>query len=108
MYLEIFPTFEFLGWYTTGETQESDMETHKSLLAMTDNPLYLNLRSDPSAYADIENMPVSLMETVVTVAQGLTSYTFKQTPYHVETTESERIAVDQVAKAAPGDTLEFT
>ena len=108
MYLQIFPDFEFLGWYSTGEPLPQDIETHKSLMTINENPLYLTLRSDPKDFTDIERMPVDLMECSVTVAAGQTNYEFKSIPYKIETAETERISVDQIAKAVKSTDSEFT
>ena len=77
-------------------------------MTINENPLYLTLRSDPKDYTDIERMPVDLMETVVTVAAGNTTYGFKPVPFKIETAETERISVDQIAKAVKSTDSEFT
>ena len=77
-------------------------------MTINENPLYLNLASDPKSYADIERLPVDLMETVVTISSGVTNYEFKAVPYKIETAEAERISVDQIAKAVKSTDSEFT
>lgn len=117
-YLEVFPNYEFLGWYSTGSTaQESDAPLHKKLqeISGNENPFLLLLDTtklqNPQA-AQSEELPIKVYDSVAHIAEGATSVGWKELPYIIDTLEAERIAVNHVAKSATtattGHTSDFT
>jgi len=98
----VFPLYDFLGWYSTGSgVQPSDIEVHRQVMELNESPLYLLL--DPSACtrADQKELPVTIFESELHVIEDRPTMLFGKAPYKIETQESERIAVDHVAKIGP-------
>lgn len=99
-YNKIFPTFEFLGWYSSYHTDpladqlNNDLKTHRKLLEVNENPLYLVLSTNSHG----SDLPVTIYETIVQMENNVTSVKFNSIPYKIETVEAERISVDHVAK----------
>ncbi|CAG9325950.1 unnamed protein product [Blepharisma stoltei] len=110
MLLEIFPNYEFLGWYSTGKLHERDMLIQRSLVNFNENPLYLVLNTVDPPPKESEDLPVELYESHVQVMENQTNYQFKQLTYTIETTDPERIAVDYVSRAgaATGEFSEYS
>ena len=107
MVLQIFPNFEFLGWYSTGAVEGSDMEMQKTLINFSEQILYLNFNTTIATSEEV--LPVDIYETHVTVSENATKYEHFKVKYSVETTDSERISVDFVSKkgAGTGDTSAY-
>lgn len=108
MILEIFPQFEFLGWYSTGAFSPKDMEIQKTLMNFSEQQLYLNFNT--TLTTSEETLPVDIYETHVIVSENFTNYEFRKAQYSIETTDSERISVDFVSKkgAGTGDSSQYT
>ena len=100
MVMQIFPQYEFLGWYSTGTCSPSDMEIQKSLINFSEHLLYLNF--DTSLTTPEDALPVEFYETHVTVAENSTTHHFRKVPYSIETTDAERISVDFVSSTGTG------
>jgi COP9 signalosome complex subunit 6 len=100
MVLQIFPTYEFLGWYSTGQYHPSDMDIQKTLTNFSENILYLNFNT--TIVTSEETLPVDIYETHVTVTENSTNYEYRKAQYSIETTDSERISVDFVSKKGSG------
>lgn len=98
-YLEVFPRYEFLGWYSTGpQPEEADKALHKKIqeVGANENPFALLVDADKMSRekaSQSEELPVKV-------------------PYIIDTLEAERIAVNHVAKsattAAAGYSSDFT
>eukprot|EP00742_Colponemidia_sp_Colp-10_P002584 GILJ01002760.1.p1 GENE.GILJ01002760.1~~GILJ01002760.1.p1 ORF type:complete len:303 (+),score=34.47 GILJ01002760.1:47-955(+) len=102
-YHQVFPTYEMLGWYSTGRgVQAGDIVIHKQVGAFNENPLFLLL--DPEVVPGRKDLPISIYESVLHVVENTTSFNFLKVGYKIETVEAERISVDHVAKATPTDT----
>ncbi|UZJ55425.1 hypothetical protein CBS101457_004745 [Exobasidium rhododendri] len=105
---QVFPTFEFLGWYSIGHLpQPSDMDIHKQLIEYNESPLFLQLSPGPSSLSRAKaggELPIAIYETHVEMPDAQSSGTsgpamfFRPASYHVETGEAERIAVDHTSK----------
>jgi len=113
---EVFPLYEFLGWYSTGSAPtEADLETHKTLLQMNESPLFLIVDPTVSHYISPgvsttttggaqsreQQLPVYLFETSVHIVQEKPFLSFSALPYKIDTVPSERISIDHVANLAP-------
>lgn len=109
-YLEVFPTYEFLGWYTTGnQPQESDKALHKKIQEVTanENPFLLLLdceRLQQKNAAQSEELPVKVYDSTAHIDQGATKVDWNEVPYAIDTLEAERIALNHVAKSATATT----
>jgi len=117
-YLEVFPTYEFLGWYSTGSSpQESDKALHKKIqeVSANENPFVLLLdteRMNREKINQSEELPVKVYDSTAHLEAGSLKIEWNEVPYAIDTLEAERIAVNHVAKtataAAAGHTSDFT
>ena len=98
MVLEIFPQYEFLGWYSTGQIDPKDMDIQKSLINFSEHLLYLNF--DNTLSTPDEVLPVDIYESHVSVSENSTIHEFRKMQYSIETTDAERISVDFVSKTS--------
>ncbi|GAA6060312.1 hypothetical protein JCM10212_002953 [Sporobolomyces blumeae] len=106
---QVFPTFDFLGWYTVGEAPTpQETHLHKQFLAYNESPLFLQLSAvassgsapDPSS----KDLPVTVYETVLEPSdKGEPEPVFVKVEYDVETGEAEKVAVDEVSKVHQDD-----
>lgn len=121
---QVFPQLELVGWYSTGsDIHPSDINIHKSIASINENPLYLLFDTEMHS-TESKQLPVHIFESEVRLAgsdaakadtspandaaaggskalQG-SSLVFAKASYVIETVEAERIAVDQVAKIDTG------
>jgi len=101
-YLEVFPQYEILGWYSHKTNRESTLDSKDAALraqflqlSQNDNPLLVLLEaSSPNR----EELPVTLYDSVVKI--GTDEVVWTSLPYSIDTSDAERIAVDHVAKRA--------
>ncbi|PSC73827.1 COP9 signalosome complex subunit 6a [Micractinium conductrix] len=99
-YKQTFPQQDVVGWYATGtELSDADMAIQRKLMDINESPVFLRL--DPSCEPSRKDLPVYLYESELHVLDGVPSFIFVQAKYTVETSEAERIGVDQVAKILP-------
>lgn len=100
-YTKIFPSFEFLGWYSSSsknEPTDADKIVHKKMQAYNENSLYLILNSSVSqkSAAGRKELPVFIYDTSI-LSSGI-GFQYNLIQYKIETLESERISVDHIAK----------
>ncbi|KAL4439478.1 hypothetical protein ABPG77_008807 [Micractinium sp. CCAP 211/92] len=99
-YKQTFPQQDVVGWYATGgELTEADMHIQRKLMEVNESPVFLRL--DPSKDPSQKDLPVFLYESELHVVDGVPSFIFVQSKFTIETSEAERIGVDQVAKILP-------
>ncbi|KAI7842094.1 hypothetical protein COHA_004289 [Chlorella ohadii] len=99
-YKQTFPQQDMVGWYATGtDISDADMAIQRKLMEINESPVFLRL--DPSKDAAQKDLPVYLYESELHVLEGVPSFIFVQAKYTIETSEAERIGVDQVAKILP-------
>ena len=93
--VQVFPSYELLGWWTAApRLTAADMAIHQQLTAHNEMPLLLHL--DPSS--DCENLPVKIYESVFQAA--INSSIFVNVDFVIDTSDSERVAVDYVMQSA--------
>jgi len=100
LYKQTYPTFDFLGWYSTGNQTPTpgDLLVQKQLEEFNENPLYLLL--DPTqATPEARELPISVYEPEVKVVDEKLKSFFATVKYQIATGEAERVAVDYIAKA---------
>lgn len=117
-YLEVFPRYEFLGWYSTGKLPlDSDKGLHKKMQEVTgnENPFALLLDTealDREKAAQPEELPVKVYDSVTHITEGISTIEWSEVPYLIDTLEAERISVNHVAKSATtassGHSSDFT
>jgi COP9 signalosome complex subunit 6 len=106
LYLEVFPRYEFLGWYSTGTApQEPDKALHKKIqeVSANENPFYLLLdteRMDREKAAQSEEFPIMVYDATAHISGAEAQVQWNEVPYTFDTLEAERIAVNHVAKSA--------
>jgi COP9 signalosome complex subunit 6 len=94
---QVFPRLDLVGWYATGDSMDAqDLSINQEIMAMNESPciLLLDTTIDPLR----KNLPVTLYETEVHILDGAPTSTLVTADYSIETSDAERIGVDQVAK----------
>eukprot|EP00588_Corethron_pennatum_P011516 CAMPEP_0194272410 /NCGR_PEP_ID=MMETSP0169-20130528/5991_1 /TAXON_ID=218684 /ORGANISM="Corethron pennatum, Strain L29A3" /LENGTH=324 /DNA_ID=CAMNT_0039015069 /DNA_START=98 /DNA_END=1072 /DNA_ORIENTATION=- len=90
LHAEVFPLQEAVGWYRVGDAVEaSDLTVQSQITAHVADPLFVLIRTEPEDGA--KEVPVSLYEAV--------GGAFVPMEFELEASESERIAIEHVAKA---------
>jgi COP9 signalosome complex subunit 6 len=101
LYKRGFEAIDIVGWYSTGkDVHEHDLSLHQQMEQFNENPFYLLL--DPQPLPGAKELPIHLLETnVKTVAGSNTVLTeFERVPYHIDSNDAERIAVDHVSRVS--------
>jgi len=100
-----YPTYECLGWYSTGKKITQLHQTiHKLISKYNERPLlllfnpFVELGSGLSGSSG-SDLPISLFEQTVHVAHDKVTIDFVQTKYYVAADEAERITVVHCAKS---------
>ncbi|KAI9310169.1 maintenance of mitochondrial structure and function-domain-containing protein [Dichotomocladium elegans] len=92
---QVFPNLDFMGWYTIGTSPtEADLKLQEQFLQVNESAIFLQL--DPSS--GTRDFPVHIYESTLDIIDQQARLVFVKAPYHVETNEAERVAVDHVAK----------
>lgn len=93
------PKYEIMGWYATGKAlSDKEKAMYEQVVPFNESPLLLLLDVHPDASA--REIPMTLFETEYKVGAGVTpELRFMKTIYRIETTDSERLAVDHIARA---------
>jgi len=105
-YLEVFPKYEFVGWYSSGACpQESDKALHKKIQEVSgnENPFVLLIdveRMNRERANQSEELPVKVYDSTTHLEGGSVKVEWNEIPYAIDTLEAERIAVNHVAKTA--------
>lgn len=95
-YMQVFPTYDLVGWYTSGRGLTShDTVPHQTIMQMNESPIVILM--DPTPPEGTTQLPLWVYETVVRIEGDSPSYDFSKVPYVMESEESERISVDNVA-----------
>mmetsp|Transcript_1171 Transcript_1171/g.1338 ORF Transcript_1171/g.1338 Transcript_1171/m.1338 type:complete len:334 (+) Transcript_1171:23-1024(+) len=95
---EVFKTYDFLGWYSTGDALlPEDIEIQKQLLELNENPLYLLLGTNIAMNA--REIPLKIYESQIKFVNDAAVQTFVSTGYKIDTGSAEGVAVDHVANA---------
>jgi len=103
---KVFPTYEFLGWYSTGSTaQPADIDVHRQFLEINESPLYLLLDTVACGNPNTRDLPISIFESELHLINEQPTLLFVKVPYKIETGEAERISVDHVAKVTPSGAI---
>lgn len=117
---QVFPTFDLLGWYSSGSIPlPQDMAIHRQLLEYNESPLFLQLSPSQKTIDQARSkgeLPIGIYETFVDVSQSIRpdqgetaglekgpDMYFRPANYQIETGEAERIAVDHTSKPPVDD-----
>lgn len=94
-FLQVFPSYEILGWYTSGASlTERDQLPHKAIMEYNESPLLLLVNCEPTP--DTRDLPVYVYETVLHIVDEMPVTSFAKVAYRIESEESERISVDHI------------
>ncbi len=100
-YKQVFKDLEIVGWYATGpitgNPSPHELVVHQLLADVNEAPVLLML--DPTIDVTRRDLPVALYETELGGADAHLQWVAAS--YALETSEAERIGVDQVAKIVP-------
>lgn len=117
---QVFPTFDLLGWYSSGSIPSlQDMSVHRQLLEYNESPLFLQMSPSQNTIDQARSkgeLPIGIYETFVDVSHSIRpdqsesgglekgpDMYFRPANYQVETGEAERIAVDHTSKPPVDD-----
>jgi COP9 signalosome complex subunit 6 len=99
---KVFPTLEFLGWYSTSQSVLlTDIEVHKQFFDINENPLYLLLDPLMVNRPDVKEIPIFIFESELRMINDKPTNLFVKVPYKIETNDAERLAIDHVARITP-------
>lgn len=105
-YLEVFPKYEFIGWYSTGSApSDADKVFLKKFQELSGNETPFVLLLDTVKLASelatqTEELPAKVFDAVTHLEGGSTTVVWKDVPFAVDTLEAERIAISHVTKTA--------
>ncbi|GAM25460.1 hypothetical protein SAMD00019534_086350 [Acytostelium subglobosum LB1] len=98
---KVFPTYELLGWYSTGSTvRHEDMAIHKLVMELNESPIFLMLDTS-SEQQNSKDLPIKIFESEVHIVNEQPATLFVKTTYKIQTGEAERIGVNHIAKVTP-------
>jgi hypothetical protein len=90
--------YELLGWYTLSASTEPApwcMDIHRQIRSFNEAPLFLLMNHSPQPYS--KQLPLSIFDTEThTLSSGENSEAFTSLSFGLETSQTERISVDQV------------
>jgi len=99
---KVFPTYDFLGWYSTGnQVLNSDVNIHKQIMDINESPLYLLMDAVSTMKTTTKDLPITVFESELHMVEDTPTLLFVKIPYKIETGEAERISVDHIAKVTP-------
>eukprot|EP00879_Flechtneria_rotunda_P024006 GHRR01025427.1.p1 GENE.GHRR01025427.1~~GHRR01025427.1.p1 ORF type:complete len:293 (+),score=67.89 GHRR01025427.1:194-1072(+) len=99
-YKTVFPKQDIVGWYCTGrQVEERHLAVHRQVLQFNESPVFLLL--NPFIDHARKDLPVDVYETELHAVDGVPQTVFVKANYSMETSDAERIGVDQVAKILP-------
>lgn len=94
--------YEILGWYAVSDKSDNVpdwcLEVHRKIKAINEAPLLFLLNSSPDPSS--KQLPLSIFESEDQVAQdsGEITTTFSSMKFKLETTQMEKISVDEITK----------
>ena len=106
-YQQVFSDYELLGWWVakSGNLSEDEMVIHKQICEHNELPLLLQLDVPAEdAYVDAGELPIRVYESVLQANARI----FINVDFVVDTSESERVAVDYIMAAAASASGEST
>lgn len=93
----VHPNYEIMGWYATGKSiSEQDHSMYHQLLPYNESPLFLLLDTSPDPNA--RDIPMFIYDTENNIINGESKILFSKKTYKVETSDSERLTVDHLAR----------
>ncbi|KIM48341.1 hypothetical protein M413DRAFT_440067 [Hebeloma cylindrosporum] len=108
-YKQVFPSLEFIGWYTVAPRPTSRHITlHEQFTGYCSTPLLLILQPSlaliSSSDVNAQTLPFKAYEPTIELRDRKSRSVYIEVPYNVETGEAERIAVDWTARGGGSGT----
>ncbi|KAG7450211.1 COP9 signalosome subunit 6 [Guyanagaster necrorhizus] len=107
-YKQVFPSLEFIGWYTVAPRPSSrHIALHSQFTGYCSTPLLLLLQSSNNVSTGSDGnqtLPFKAYEPTIEIRDRLSRPVFVEASYNVETGEAERIAVDWTARGGGSGT----
>ncbi|KAH9004236.1 COP9 signalosome subunit 6 [Lactarius hatsudake] len=106
-YKQVFPSLEFIGWYTVASHPTSrHIALHEQFSAYCSTPLLLILQPTDTLGANVTpgHLPLKAYEPTIEIRDRSSRSVYIEAPFTVETGEAERIAVDTTARGGEGGT----
>ncbi|KAH9065945.1 COP9 signalosome subunit 6 [Lactarius vividus] len=106
-YKQVFPSLEFIGWYTVASHPTSrHIALHEQFSAYCSTPLLLILQPTDTLGASVTpgHLPLKAYEPTIEIRDRSSRSVYIEAPFSVETGEAERIAVDTTARGGEGGT----
>eukprot|EP00871_Galdieria_phlegrea_P001896 jgi/Galph1/2707/GphlegSOOS_G1328.1 len=98
----IFPQYDVVGWYSTGYVgSPEDVNFHKHIMALTENPLYLCLDTEFSSLKG--DLPVTIYECDIRFVEDKMQLALVPISFHIASSQVERIALEHVARMGMSD-----
>lgn len=86
--------YKLIGWYAFGsDVQQAHLLFHQTIATFRENPVFLLIDDKPNVSSDSDRLPLSVF-----VREG---EVFVEVPFAIETSQVEKIALDQIMKATP-------
>jgi len=99
---KVFPTYDFLGWYSTGsQVLPTDVAVHKQVMETNESPLFLLMDAVACLKPGQKELPITIFESELHMVDATPTTLFVKIPYKIETQEAERISVDHIARVTP-------
>jgi len=106
-YKQVFPSLEFIGWYTVASHPTSrHIALHEQFSAYCSTPLLLILQPTDTVGVNVTtgHLPIKAYEPTIEIRDRSSRSVYIEAPFNVETGEAERIAVDTAARGGEGGT----
>ncbi|KAH9911435.1 COP9 signalosome subunit 6 [Epithele typhae] len=109
LYKQVFPSLEFIGWYTVAERPTAKhIALHDQFIVYSSTPLLLVMQPSTLFTSGTEiggqSLPLKAYEPTIEIRDRKSRSVFIEASFSVETGEAERIAVDWTAKGGEGGT----
>jgi len=93
-YKQVFPNYDFLGWYSTGfYPTKYDIMCQQQFLKHNESSIFLQL--NPSRIVS-KDLPVTIYESVIDVVNGQSQMLFVENKYQIVSGDEERVAIDHI------------
>ncbi|KAI0001818.1 maintenance of mitochondrial structure and function-domain-containing protein, partial [Russula vinacea] len=106
-YKQVFPSLEFIGWYTVASyPTQRHITLHEQFSLYCSTPLLLILQPIQTNGSNVTlgHLPIKAYEPMIEIRDGSSRSLYVEATFNVETGEAERIAVDTTARGGEGGT----
>ena len=98
LYTEVYEDRDLVGWYAVAPAPTANhLALHEEFVKYNESPLFLLM--DPQPQQDAKDLPIQVYETEVHDLKTV----FATVPFQLETTQTERVAMEAVAQTGCTD-----